>query len=92
MRGCFAFNRDGLRCDSPAGHDGPHTLTIEWDDEEVWTPLAAPAPGLSVVPTVVPVRTGARKCAICSHRFHQGVCGAPDGDGFDCDCAAGVEE
>lgn len=99
MTGCFAYNRDGLRCDSLAGHDGPHTLTIEWDDDECWTPGDVLIPPTVVrigreelTEHLVEIPKPSGKCVICSHRFHEGVCGAPDGDGFDCDCSAGVEE
>jgi hypothetical protein len=35
---CFAFNKQGLRCMIPAGHDGDHSHAITWTDEECWAP------------------------------------------------------
>ena len=98
---CFAYNRDGLRCDSVAGHDGPHTLTIEWTDEECWVPgetievtlkeYGVPRITTPLTEHLVEVPKSSGKCVICSHRMHNGACTAMDGE-FDCDCANGVEE
>lgn len=35
---CFAFNKQGLRCMVPAGHDGDHSHAITWTDDECWAP------------------------------------------------------
>jgi hypothetical protein len=90
---CFAFNKDGLRCMEPAGHDGPHSHAIEWSDDEVWTPTAGlPIPQPPLWPPAPPATQGSGICMICEHPHHpNGVCGADDG-GYDCDCANSVEE
>jgi hypothetical protein len=88
MSGCYAFNREGLRCDGEGGHDGLHTLTIEWDDDDIWTPGAGPTPlraeevaALGPVPTFGEGTPG--RCLLCNHRMHGGECER-------CDCKAGI--
>jgi len=99
IRECFAFNKDGLRCNGMAGHPGKHSHSIEWTDEECWTPLShretTPAEGLPQVPLWPPAQPapqGGGMCAICEHPHHpEGRCGADDG-GFECDCHNSVLE
>jgi hypothetical protein len=38
IRQCHSFNRQGQRCEHPAGHPGNHIVTAEWSDEEAWVP------------------------------------------------------
>lgn len=99
MAGCFAYNTDGLRCDSPAGHDGPHTLTIEWGDEECWVPsagsssntplsfsvnLAAPLPEEeSLGPVPIYGEGKPGVCVLCNHAMHGRECER-------CDCKSGI--
>ena len=84
MKGCFAYNRDGLRCDGEGGHDGPHTLTIEWDDDDVWTPETPPtAPALAVVPPPMQHPVLSVNCDLCEHPWHDGPCPA-------CDCRQAI--
>jgi hypothetical protein len=94
---CWAYNQSGQRCEMIAGHDRDHNVVIAWTNDECWvpgtefTPTFAPTPPGEVEHLVrVPKASG--KCVICSHRMHDGPCGADDSDGFECDCANGVEE
>lgn len=99
MNICFAFNRSGLRCMMPAEHDGPHSHSIEWSDDECWTPDRMgiadgliPVPGVTPTGAVVPpplpslpAPSKARPCEVCEHRMHDGMC--PVGN---CTCRMGV--
>lgn len=93
---CFAFNKAGLRCMQAAGHDGPHAHAIEWDDDDCWVPgTEFDQPSRTAEPLVehlVAVPKSSGKCVICSHLMHSSLCGQPDSDGFECDCANGIEE
>jgi hypothetical protein len=40
IRQCHSFNRQGQRCEHPAGHPGNHVVSAEWSDEEAWMPSA----------------------------------------------------
>lgn len=38
IRQCWAFHRDGARCEHPAGHPGDHIVMKTWTDLECATP------------------------------------------------------
>lgn len=38
MRTCFAYGPTGQRCERPADHDGDHTVSASWTDDECVTP------------------------------------------------------
>lgn len=42
MRQCFAYSQTAERCDLVADHDGPHSVSIEWTDDECFTPMQIP--------------------------------------------------
>jgi hypothetical protein len=96
VKGCYAFNREGLRCDKDGGHEGLHALTIEWDDADLWTPETAPVGSphqIRVADGLVPLEpapdyddTVLGRCVVCRHSMHAGECRIGD-----CDCRAGVE-
>lgn len=75
VRRCWAFHRDGARCEHPAGHPGNHVVSKEWTDAEcampgeanvVQIPVPAPAqPKLEVVEV---------KCVACQHKHKGGAC------------------
>lgn len=89
MSRCFAYSKKGERCEQEAGHDGLHTVSVSWSDEDVWTPLATTMP--PGVPPLV-IKTGPRKCVICEHPWHgDSKCGVAEGDGFECECSVAVE-
>lgn len=72
IRTCWAISAAlKTRCDMPAGHTGNHSITIEWDDEQCWSPdLDDPVP-LEVVPDPTPI---AEKCEACGHMHKSGEC------------------
>lgn len=50
MTQCWAYNRDGKRCEKDASHtlseaDALHGFVVEWTDEECFDPTAVPASG-----------------------------------------------
>lgn len=53
MPQCWAFSRQGVRCEGEAGHEGAHLVTLTWPDEECWEPtlveMAGPSKTLPVL-------------------------------------------
>lgn len=86
MRQCWAFSKDGVRCEQEAGHDGNHSVTHEWDDLQCATPgefdITTPEPVYPAPPVKV---GGVTKCVVCSHVMHDGEC-------ISCECRTGVAE
>ena len=39
MSQCWAYSAELDRCDQNAGHEGPHSVTMKWDDEAVFVPV-----------------------------------------------------
>lgn len=39
-RQCWAYSQSLQRCMLPAGHDGRHAITDEWDDDECASPYS----------------------------------------------------
>lgn len=94
---CWAFNKAGQRCEMIAGHERDHNVVISWGPDECWTPNPTQTRtevviNETTVEHLVAVPKSSGKCVICSHRMHSRLCGQPTGDGFECDCASGVEE
>lgn len=99
---CYAYNKAGQRCEQLAGHDGDHALVTSWTDDECWVPgqpmevtlkeYGVPRITTPLVEHLVDIPKPSGKCVICGHKMHDRMCGAPDADGFDCNCSAGVEE
>lgn len=98
MANCHAYNMQGQKCDLTYEHDDDHEFTIKWTNAECWTPGMEPVRIMTAatpdpeVEHLVKVPKASGRCVICSHPMHGGMCGVPDKDGFECDCAAGVEE
>ena len=85
---CWAYNREGQRCDHPAGHSGNHVVMKEWTDDECLGPgqvlASLSTPSIGSVParqqdviapplSVVPTPEPANdKCVACNHK-HRGV-------------------
>lgn len=86
MSRCFAYSKTGSRCEKDAGHDGLHTLSVTWDDDECFTP-STPPPMPTIPQPAAPVLPppSAERCEVCDHRMHYQMC--PVGD---CDCRTGV--
>ena len=85
IRQCWAFHRDGVRCEHPAGHPGDHVVMKTWTDSECATPtnplqevIAAPL-STAVAPPSIPLPPppdpdDADKCVACQHRHKGGPC------------------
>lgn len=81
IRQCWAFHRDGARCEHPAGHPGNHMTSQSWTDLECATPgefdipeHSAPAT-LVTVPVPAPTESApSTKCVACQHSHKGGTC------------------
>lgn len=80
VRQCWAFNKDGIRCEHPAGHPGDHVVMASWSDEECYAPgKPQPQPMMQMLPTI-PVSTTpsttveSSKCVGCNHSHRGGPC------------------
>ena len=76
IRQCWAFNRDGVRCEHPAGHPGKHVVMSEWDDSECFAPIRHQLPEpKQLTPTLTEtVTTQPTKCIACGHQHKGGEC------------------
>lgn len=81
IRQCWAFHRDGMRCEHPAGHAGDHAVQKTWTDLQCATPGEFEPtphkvqPALSVTDmSAAPVPTPPTKCAACMHAHRDGEC------------------
>lgn len=76
IRQCWAFNRNGVRCEHPAGHPGKHVVTSEWGDDECFSPIKGPVHTPKPLPAALEetVVTEATKCVACGHRHKGGEC------------------
>jgi hypothetical protein len=102
---CWAYSRTGKRCDLDAAHDGLHSTTFAWDEDECYDPagmilvpvLDVPyldeqpkdAPGAAQEPRTAPQRY----CVVCEHPgpHEKGQCGGRGVvPGTPCDCATFV--
>ena len=76
IRTCWAFNKEGQRCEHPAGHTGNHIITAEWTDAECAIPtaqqvLSTPA---AVYPPPPVLESQPLKCVACNHKHSGGTC------------------
>lgn len=73
IRQCWAFHRDGARCQHPAGHPGDHAIEQTWSDAECATPGEfAPVP---YIPTERVVEQAVLEpCVACTHMHVAGPC------------------
>jgi hypothetical protein len=57
IRQCWAFHRDGARCEHPAGHPGDHAVQKTWNDLQCATPgeFGEPERSAPGTPVTVPV-------------------------------------
>ncbi len=76
MTYCFAYNKDGRRCEKAAGHDGDHLIQTVWGDDECLDVAALLAQPKEVLVTVTntqpaPVEDDGEKptdkCEACRH-------------------------
>lgn len=85
IRQCWAYHRDGMRCEHPAGHPGDHVVQKTWTDLQCATPgeftPSAPAtlmtdtsqaldiPMPEPMPAIAP-----NTCVACGHKHKSGEC------------------
>jgi hypothetical protein len=87
IKQCWAFHRDGARCEHPAGHPGDHTTSTSWTDLECATPGEFEVVERSAPATLVRVPlveheehdVSAKpevvtKCVACGHKHKGGAC------------------
>lgn len=78
IRTCWAFNREGQRCEHPAGHPGNHVITAEWTDDECFSPIKHQLPDISTPVPVHPappvLESQPVKCVACNHQHKSGPC------------------
>ena len=77
IKQCWAYNKEGQRCEHPAGHPGNHVIMAEWSDEECFAPMTTPlsrALGAAPVLAPPPPPPPATKCVACQHSHRGGEC------------------
>ena len=78
IKQCWAFHRDGARCEHPAGHNGDHVVQKTWTDIQCATPgefESQPANPVTEKSVTVPVlEEKSIKCVACSHAHKNGEC------------------
>ena len=77
IKQCWAFHKDGARCEHPAGHNGEHVVQKTWTDQDCATPPqpANPVTETSVaVPVTQVLQEEIIKCVACSHAHKNGEC------------------
>ncbi len=76
IKQCWAFHRDGARCEHPAGHSGDHAVQKTWNDLQCATPGEfgdQPKPVVVTAPVVqAPVEI--TSCVACQHKHKGGEC------------------
>jgi hypothetical protein len=73
IKQCWAFHRDGARCEHPAGHAGDHMIEKTWDDSECAMPGEIKSqPAIPVLPQ--PLTEQPNKCVACGHAHRNGEC------------------
>lgn len=84
MSRCWAYNKEGIRCEQEAGHPTLHSMTIAWDDDECFSPIVhqlpeprpEPVPDMPLesppsLPEPLPQPAG---CVACGHKHAGGEC------------------
>jgi hypothetical protein len=76
IKQCWAFHRDGTRCDMPAGHNGDHMVERTWTDADCAIPgEAKPTVAYPATPqNPVPLVEAPAKCVACGHQHKGGAC------------------
>ena len=78
IKQCWAFHKDGARCEHPAGHNGDHVVEKTWTDIECATPgkfESQPAPLVTEKSVTAPVlQEKTLKCVACSHAHRNAEC------------------
>ena len=73
IRQCWAFHKDGTRCDMPAAHPGDHSVERTWTDSECAMPTIIP-PAQPPAPLPPPLVEAPVKCVACGHQHRGGQC------------------
>lgn len=73
IRQCWAFHKDGTRCDMPAGHPGDHSVQMTWTDSDCAIP-GDPVQKPVQVPLPAPLVEAPIQCAACKHSHKGGAC------------------
>lgn len=76
IRQCWAYSKQGNRCEHPAGHNGDHVIQQTWTDEE------CAAPGTPAIPVTETSVTASQpvlvektiKCVACQHAHRNSAC------------------
>lgn len=74
IRQCWAFHKDGTRCDMPAGHNGDHAVERTWGDSECAIPGQDHVQKPVQVPVPQPLVEAPVKCVACGHQHKGGAC------------------
>ena len=80
IKQCWAFHKDGARCEHPAGHNGDHVVEKTWKDIDCATPgefTSQPAPLVTEKSVTVPepvLQEKTIKCIACSHAHRNAEC------------------
>lgn len=75
FRQCWAYDDNGNRCTSRAGHSGLHMRKIEWDDSQcAGAPLIDVFADAPIPLAIVPEQEQAVSCVACMHRHRAGEC------------------
>jgi hypothetical protein len=73
IKQCWAFHRDGTRCEHPAGHSGDHMIEKTWTDSECSIPGETKSqPVIPVLPK--PPTEQSNKCVACGHAHKSAEC------------------
>lgn len=99
---CHAYRITGERCDDVAGHEGLHSHSVRWTNEECWTPEMSAA---AMIETKRVIETpdledddelgddGMKppaKCFACGHGWHGDEECERTTEGMPCGCSTAV--
>jgi hypothetical protein len=86
MARCWAYNRDGIRCELDYEHQDNHEYTVKWTNEECWTPGEVAEKYVIAAPPIpfTPVDLPPPRCFICKHQHANGEC--------KCGCLTSIPE
>lgn len=97
VRRCFAYNIKAQRCTDIAGHDGDHSISMTWTDDECYDPSLGSSPAMVATEMAAPVfeyiqpdePIPVEPCVACGHGFTahgESGCTGKQGDGEPCAC------
>lgn len=74
IKQCWAFHKDGARCEHPAGHPGNHVVSKEWEDKDCAIPGQGPVQVPVPQPPAEKLVSAPTKCVACNHQHKGGGC------------------